>query len=200
MMEPLFGSTAPMWTSSPAIGFGYQSPLPVTNGPLSTPLFGSRGLQGVAGGTSGTAHGISPSSGPLFSYPSDPSAVFVGVRSDAMTGMVAAPFLLAAVAMRRGQPHGPTTDQEIEDFIYDAFDLLPGAADVEIRCEGGRATLTGTVQHKRVKRDVGEVAWAIPALYDVQNNVTITSRRRSRDRAAVRETETPPIAAARKQS
>lgn len=217
MIEPLFGSTAPMWTATPTIGFGYQTPLAVGNGPLSTPLFGSRGMQGVAGGASGIAQGIStgpygvstppapalvqPSSpGPVFSYPSDPSAVFVGVRSDAVTGMVTAPSLLAAVAMRRGQPQGPTNDQEVEDFIYDAFDLLPGAADVEVRCEGGRATLTGTVQHKRVKRDVGEVAWAIPALHDVQNNVTITSRRRARSAVASRETEGPPSVTARKQS
>jgi hypothetical protein len=88
--------------------------------------------------------------------------------------------LLAAVAIRRGQPQGPTNDHEVEDFIYDAIDLLPGTSEVEVRCEGGRATLTGSVQHKRLKRDVGEIAWAIPALNDVQNNVTITSRRRSR--------------------
>jgi hypothetical protein len=198
MIEPLFGSTSPMWSAAPAIGFGYQAPLAIGNGPLSAPLFGSRGMPGIAGGPSGTAQGIS--TGPVFSYASDPSAVFVGVRSDAMTGMIAAPSLPAAVAMRRGQPQGPTNDQEVEDFIYDALDLLPGAADVEVRCEGGRATLTGNVQHKRVKRDVGEVAWAIPALFDVQNNVTITSRRRTRAGAVGRETETPPTAATRKQS
>jgi hypothetical protein len=136
----------------------------------------------------------------MFSYQPDPSAVFIGVRSDATTGMVTAPALVAAVAMRRGQPQGPTNDQEVEDFIYDALELLPGAADIEVRCEAGRVTLTGTVQHKRVKRDAGEVAWAIPALYDVQNNVTIASRRRARSAVAGRETEAPPSAAARKQS
>jgi hypothetical protein len=78
------------------------------------------------------------------------------------------------------QCHSPTNDHEVEDFIYDAIELLPGTSEVEVRCEGGRATLTGSVQHKRLKRDVGEIAWAIPALNDVQNNVTITSRRRSR--------------------
>jgi osmotically-inducible protein OsmY len=114
--------------------------------------------------------------------------------------MITAPALVSAVAMRRGQPQGPTNDQEVEDFIYDALDLLPGAADVEVRCEAGRATLTGTVQHKRVKRDAGEVAWAIPALFDVQNNVTITSRRRARSAVASREAEASPTATARKQS
>jgi hypothetical protein len=117
--------------------------------------------------------------------------------ADAMVG-VTAPSLLAAVALRRGQPQGPVTDQESEDFLYDALELLPGAADVDIRCEGGRATLTGTVHHKRVKRDVGEIAWAIPGLNDVQNNVTIVSRRRTRT-ASSREAEVPGVSA-RKQS
>ena len=93
---------------------------------------------------------------------------------------VTAPVLLATVAMRRGQPLGPTNDHEIEDFLYDALDLLPGATDVEVRCEGGRATFTGSVPHKRVKRDIGEIAWAVPTLNDVQNNITIAARRRSR--------------------
>ena len=55
---------------------------------------------------------------------------------------VTAPALLTAVAMRRGQPLGPTNDQEVEDFIYDAFDLLPGTNDVDVRVEGGRAVLS----------------------------------------------------------
>lgn len=96
--------------------------------------------------------------------------------------------VVAAVAIRRGQPAGPTTDAEIEDFLYDAFDLIPGTSDVEVRCEGGRVTFTGNVPNKRHKRDVGELAWAIPSIIDVQNTVTITARRRSR--AAARETET----------
>jgi len=53
------------------------------------------------------------------------------------------------------------------------------------------------VQHKRVKRDAGEIAWAIPGLSDVQNNVTITSRRRAR--AANRESDAPASVPARKQ-
>jgi hypothetical protein len=112
-------------------------------------------------------------------YVPSPSAALVS--SEPMGG-VTAPALLAAVAMRRGQPQGPTNDQDTEDFVYDAFELLPGAADVEVRCDAGRLTLTGNVQHKRLKRDVGEIAWAIPSLIDVQNNVTITSRRRTRSR------------------
>jgi hypothetical protein len=90
------------------------------------------------------------------------------------------PALLAAVAIRRGQPLGPTTDQEIEDFVYDALELLAGTSEVEVRCEGNRVTFTGSVPHKRLKRDVGEIAWAIPSVADVQNNVTIATRRRVR--------------------
>jgi len=104
--------------------------------------------------------------------------------------LVTAPALLAAVAMKRGQPTGPTNDQEIEDFLYDALELLTGTNEVEVRCEGGRVTLTGSVPHKRLKRDVGEIAWAIPTLNDVQNNVSIATRRRSR--SSSREVEQHP--------
>src|SRR6266568_4359960 len=61
---------------------------------------------------------------------------------------ITAPALVAAVAMRRGQPQGPATDQEVEEFIYDTFELLAGAGDVDVRSEGGRVTLTGGVAHK----------------------------------------------------
>jgi len=111
-------------------------------------------------------------------------------------GGVTAGSLLAAVAVRRGQPLGPTSDQEIEEFIGDALDVLPGSGDIEIRCDGGRATLTGQVSHKRLKRDAGEIAWAIPSVNDVQNNVTIVPRRRSRP---IREAEAP-VVAGRKQA
>jgi osmotically-inducible protein OsmY len=90
---------------------------------------------------------------------------------------------------------GPANDHEIEEFIYDAFDVLLGTNDVEVRVEGGRATLSGSVAHKRVKRDVGEIGWAIPGIADVQNNVTIVGRRRSR---TGRESEAQPAAAGRK--
>ena len=90
------------------------------------------------------------------------------------------PALLAAVAVRRGQPLGPTNDPEIEDFLYDALELFQGTSDVEVRVDGGRVTLSGTVQHKRLKRDIGEVAWGLPSVNDVHNNLTMTTRRRSR--------------------
>jgi hypothetical protein len=71
-----------------------------------------------------------------------------------------------------------------------------GANDVELRIDGGRVTLTGNVAHKRLKRDVGEIAWAMPGISDVQNNVTIVGRRRSR--AGIRETESQSAPAGRK--
>jgi len=224
MIEQIFGSGSPMWTAIPSGVFPFQTPIAAGNRQLATSVFGSSGIPGGAGGVS-TAQGIS-ATGALpagaYSYggelmptvqqgfygsslvggfpfaPGPLASPLVGpVGADAMVG-VTAPSLLAAVAMRRGQPQGPVNDQEAEDFLYDALELLPGAADVEIRCEGGRATLTGSVQHKRVKRDVGEIAWAIPGLNDVQNNIAIASRRRART-ASGRDTETPSSVSARKQ-
>jgi len=115
-----------------------------------------------------------------------------------MPGTITAHGLIAAIAMRRGQPQGPASDQDVEEFIYDALELLPGAAEVDVRCEGGRVSLTGSVPHKRIKRDAGEIAWAIPAIADVNNTVTITTRRRSR--AFTRESESQPSGQGRKQS
>jgi BON domain-containing protein len=158
-----------MWTATmPSLSLAYQ-PLGVAN-------------RAIAGGLSG-ASGLLP----------QPPAL---VGGDA-TGFVTASSLLTAVAMRRGQPQGPSNDHEIEEFIYDTLDLFPGAADVEVRCENGRATLTGTVQHTHTKRDVGEIAWAIPAVQDVQNTVSITSRRRSR--ATGRDADLPTTVSTRKQ-
>jgi len=190
MIEPLFGSGSSAWTGMPSTVFGFQppatpstpfafqSPMTIGNRPMAA-SFGSSTLPGIPGGITG------------------PVAFFGAAGADPTAGMTA-PLLLAAVAMRRGQPQGPANDQEVEDFIYDAFELLPGVADVEVRCDGGRVTLTGSVHHKRLKRDVGEIAWAIPVLHDVQNNVTITSRRRTRS-ASSRETEVPATGVNRKQ-
>jgi len=77
-----------------------------------------------------------------------------------------------------------------------AQELLPGANDIEVRCDGGRVTLTGSAAHKRVKRDAGEIVWAIPSVNDVQNNITIATRRRSR--AQVREAEAGSSTSGRK--
>ena len=202
MAEPFFGSVS-QWPSMqiPSFAFGYP-PASVTQVSRPQSLFSPIASQGAPtmGGTLGGNPTPNPSptdpygfggmvpatSGPGFGpgFSAIVSSPFAS-GMPAFTGPeiaigVTAPALLATVAMRRGQPLGPTNDHEIEDFIYDALDLLPGASDVEVRCEGGRAMFTGSVPHKRVKRDIGEIAWAVPTLNDVQNNITIAARRRSR--------------------
>jgi BON domain-containing protein len=192
MLEPLFGSAAPMWTTLPPSGFGLQAPIGFANGAIGPPAFGSSGLAALPGTTPappqslpgpgipasayGYGSGLIPIVPQSFAGPLARTPMVVGTEPFGLT----AASLLSAVAMRRGQPQGPATDPEIEDFIYDALEMLPGASDIEVRCEGGRATLSGTVQHKRTKHDAGEIAWAIPVLHDVQNNLTIASRRRTR--------------------
>ena len=170
MMDAPFGSISPMWTAATTPGFMLQTPVqaPIgfgnylpTNAITTAALSAPFSLGGNAQPNLGNPEPI------------------MGVN---------APALLTAVAMRRGQPQGPANDQEVEDFIYDTLELLSGTADVDVRCEGGRVTLTGNVHHNRATRDVGEIAWAIPGVNDVQNNITIASRRRAR---ASRETETP---------
>ena len=201
MTDPLFGSVSPPWPAIPPQVYGYvQSPMAASHrfGTIA-PVMAAQGSALVGpnplsadpqafGGAPGGAN--FPGFAAVVSSPLA-SGVPAFMGAEIAIG-VTAPALLTAVAMRRGQPLGPTTDQEIEDFIYDAFDLLPGTNDVEVRVEGGRAALTGSVAHKRLKRDLGELAWAIPALNDVQNNVTITARRRFR---ASREGEAPAVAA-----
>lgn len=219
MMDMMLGPGSPMWTALPSVGLPYQT-MGIGNTPIALPVFGSPLMSGGTGGGSTGAQGLSaPGAGSAavygygggimpgaqqipagqgfatpYSFAANSSTALIGHEA---TGLVTASSLLTAVAMRRGQPHGPTTDQEVEELLYDALDLLPGAGEVEVRCENGRATLTGSVSHKRIKRDVGEIAWAIPVLQDVQNNVSITSRRRAR--AAGRDGDAQGGGSARKQ-
>jgi len=173
MMETLFGAPSPMWTTPLASGFLLPSPLQQPIGFAGSPIGATNlGAMPIVGNTSAIT-----------------SATRGLTGTDIAAGVPAA-ALLTAVAFRRGQPQGPSNDQEVEDFIYEALELLPGTSDVEVRCDSGRTTLSGVVHHKRIKHDVGEVAWAIPGLIDVQNNVTIASRRRART-ASGRELEVP---------
>ncbi len=192
MIEPLFGSMSPNWPGIASPAFGWFQPTP-----------------SVAGRSTGTMPAIATS--PQLNQSPTPQSFGFGMTPDsyayglplnslafAGSPIVTAPALLAATALRRGQPTGPANDQEIEDFLYDAFELLTGTNEVEVRCEGGRVTLTGSVPHKRLKRDVGEIVWAIPTVNDVQNNVTVATRRRGR--SSGREAEQHPGAANRKQA
>jgi len=165
-LEPFFGSGSPIWSG------GVPAP---TIGWLPPSTLG--------------AHPSMP--GAAFSSPAGPGAIPYVVPE-----LITAPALISAVAARRGQPHGPTNDQETEDFVFDALELLPGASDVDVRCESGRVTLTGSVPHKRLKHDIGEIVWTLGLVNDVQNNLTIASRRRSRP--GIREAE--PSGPARKQA
>ena len=170
MPEPLYGTVSPMWSAVPFPALAwYQTPLPGTR-PIGPPA----GLLGSSG----------------------PAALGTGMVPGGPGAGLTAPALVTAIAMRRGQPAGPTNDQEIEDFIYDALDLLPGSSEVEVRCDGGRTSLAGAVSQKRLKRDIGEIAWAIPAINDVQNNITIAPRRRLRGQS--RDTESAAAVPARK--
>ena len=190
MIEPLFGAAPSPWSGISAPGVGW--PVPPGNRSLPNGVgFAVTPLPQVGPGIPprGAFAGFAPETYSISPFPAPLAPEFPGGYSVAV--------LLSAVAIRRGQPLGPTNDQEIEDFVYDALEMLPGTNEVEVRCEGGRITLTGIVQHKRIKRDVGEIAWGIPIVNDVQNNVTIATKRRSRP--AHREGEQPPSPSGRKQ-
>ena len=174
MAELLFGSGPQLWppiSSSPVLNFG------------QLPAFGaSRSAMMMPAATS------EPGQPMNISWPAPPVGAAIQHAATAITPQA----LLTTVAMRRGQLTGPANDQDIEDFVYDALELLPGSNDVEVRCENGRVTLTGSAPHKRLKRDAGEVAWAIPIVNDVQNNITIATRRRSRAQGRDIEGTSPP--------
>jgi hypothetical protein len=197
MNEPLFGSVSP-WPVAPYPPLAW---VPSMSG-------GGRSLVGLQAGAASAAgpfaSGVSPvmptAGSPPGSLYAATSGMPVGATAPSFAGSevavgVPVAVLLASVAVRRGQPLGPTSDQEIEDFIYDTLELLPGSSEVDVRCEGGRVTLTGAVHYKRLKRDVGEIVWAIPGVNDVHNTITMVARRRSR--AATRESE-PPATVTRK--
>jgi hypothetical protein len=105
MIPAVFGSVTPNWTgTSPGLtwpGLGASSLSSVESGPASGTSLGGFGL----------------GAGPLVAGPlSTPFA---------MPGSVTAQALLAAVAMRRGQPQGPTSEQDVEEFIYDGERAKP---------------------------------------------------------------------------
>jgi len=203
MAEPFFGSGPQFWPATPFPVFSFlQNPItPGSRSPFGSGL--TQGLSPISPPSPNDPYGFgagvtpAPQSGfgtPLSPIGPNPAASgmtpFTGFGIG--TGAITARTLVAAIAMRRGQPLGPTNDQEIEDLIADALDLLPGTNDVEVRCDAGKAILTGSVPHKRIKRDAGEIAWAIPSVSDVQNNVTIAARRRARGQGRESEGSTTP--------
>ena len=202
MVETLFGPAPQVWPPLSVPAFSYFQTLPgprVLGSPGAfTPLPAPIGSGGMLSAPLVTGAG-SPDQLPVNAGQLGvaPALIGNGVSLADYASVLTPHALLATVAMRRGQPMGPTNDPETEDFICDALDLMSGAGDVEVRCEGGKALLTGSVPNKRVKHDIGEVAWAIPSVNDVQNNVTIAARRRSR---TARDTEVATaVGASRKQ-
>ncbi len=184
MMEPLFATSPPMWTSMPSASPAWPQPMTsVGRAPGSGAQFPSPSQIRMSADALGGAATF-PLSGAI-GFP----AAYATFGATEVVAPTAA--LVNAVALRRGQPAGPTNDAEIDDFLYDALDLVPGTAEVEVRCEGGRVTLSGNVPHKRHKRDVGEIAWTIPSVTDVQNNVAIIARRRARASGPPRESDGP---------
>jgi len=170
MAELLFGSGPQIWPTIPLSNFGQLPAFSTSRGAMIMPA------------------PPDPAQSMNALWPATPSG---SISMPNAATAVTPQMLLTTVAMRRGQPNGPANDQDLEDFIYDALELLPGSNDVEVRCENGRVTLTGSAPHKRLKRDAGEVVWAIPSVNDVQNNITIATRRRSRTQGREMEGTSP---------
>jgi hypothetical protein len=191
MTQGLFGSVTPGWTG--------MSPGPVW--PAFGASFGGAENVPAAMGSYGLSSGLGPvtPSGPGYANPGLAPVISGNIGTPLIVpGGVPAATVVAAMAMRRGQPQGPTSDQDVEELLYDTIELMPGAGEIEIRCESGRVSLTGSVPNKRVKRDVGELTWAIPGINDVHNTLTISTRRRSR--GFTRESEAQPSGPSRKQA
>src|SRR5262245_49114715 len=116
MNEPLFGTVSPPWQPVPVPPAGW---LPLTaaarslGGGASPVLASPLGLP-APGYTAGS---VTPATAGLPVGAMIPS---VG-GSEVAVGMPVA-ALLATVAVRRGQPQGPSNDLEIEDFIYDTLE------------------------------------------------------------------------------
>ncbi|MBI2865582.1 MAG: BON domain-containing protein [Chloroflexi bacterium] len=78
---------------------------------------------------------------------------------------------------------GLPTDEEIVEMVYDAMDvdpLVPYDADINVDCDAGVVTLTGTVLNKRAKHAAGDDAWWAPGVVDVKNELMVSGRRRAR--------------------
>lgn len=191
MTQGLFGSVTPGWTGIapgpvwPALGTSFSGAETIPGTVSSYGLasgFGQFTPSGIGYANAGLAPMTTGNIGTPFIVP----------------GGVSASTVIATMSMRRGQPQGPANDQDVEELLYDAIELMPGAVEIEVRCEGGRVSLTGSVPNKRVKRDVGELGWATPGVNDVHNALNIATRRRSR--GFTREAETQPSGGSRKQA
>lgn len=74
----------------------------------------------------------------------------------------------------------PPSDEQIREMIYDAIDadpLVPYDSDINVEVTGGVVTLTGTVPSKRIKHAIGDDAWWIPGVWDINNNIQVVPRK-----------------------
>src|SRR5262249_59335633 len=125
MNEMLFGSGPQLWPTLP--GWSVFHPLSGTRvmsgGPPSAMTMSPGPVPGILPMASGTPAGdlqqpIGSAWPPLASVSLATAAPLLAASSE-YAGGVSPQAVLAAVAIRRGQPMGPRTDQEIEDFVGD---------------------------------------------------------------------------------
>lgn len=168
-------------------GFGYN---PMFAGPMAYPTYGYMpGMMGGpwgmgypygTGGAMGFPYGFQPSYGPWFGGPMTWGGTFPG--------------MYGGWAYTEGWP----SDEQIQEMIYDSIDadpVVPYDSDITVEVTGGVVTLSGTVPNKRVKHAVGDDAWWVPGVWDVNNNLQIVGRRERAAPAPGR-----PEAAAQKES
>src|SRR4029453_12516125 len=123
MPEVPFGSVTPIWSAAHTPAFGYtpvpQNPQSIGSVPVATPQGAAMLSNGtISGAPMGTtfpinAYGLSspvPASAGLTPNTLLPLASPLG-GGDIRFG-IAAPALLAAVGLRRGQPWGPTSEND----------------------------------------------------------------------------------------
>lgn len=75
---------------------------------------------------------------------------------------------------------GFADDEQIKEMVYNSIDAdpsIPANADINVEVDGGVVTLTGTVPSKRTKQAVGDAAWWIPDVIDVNNQMKVQPRK-----------------------
>lgn len=81
---------------------------------------------------------------------------------------------------------GIPSDEEITDMVFDSIDadpVVPYESDINVDVTGGIVTLSGTVPNKRIKHAVGDDAWWVPGVIDVNNNLQVSGRRQKKESA-----------------
>ena len=196
MAEPLFGTAPPIWSAVPFPGPAwFQTPVaggrPIAEGIVNPQGFAA-GLQGAIIGPqgqgalgNGMVSGI-PMPGPSFS-PCWSARGPSGYGRRRYGNCAGAGGRFETGAAGRADERSGNRGLPLRRARSPAWIERRG-----VRCDAGRTMLTGTVSQKGLKRDIGEIAWAIPGIKDVQNNITIAPRRRSR--AQNRDSEAAAVA------